>query len=364
MPQRDVNRAGTAPALVAVSLFAACGAAVAIAASQAAPDTGEHAVIAPLAVRSLLLDGVSLDGFKVAVGERGHVLLSDDNGDSWRQVSVPATATLTGVYFADRQHGWAVGHDAVILRTVDGGDSWQRVHYAPHEERPLLDLWFGDARAGYAVGAYSYLLATADGGESWEERTFEAEPWPTDDKAAKTGDTGAYDPGLDVHFNDIEATGSGRLYIAAEAGRIFRSDDRGATWRSMPSPYAGSFFGVLPLDGDSVLVFGLRGHLYRSDDGAVSWRRIEVGTEAMLTDGFRLTDGRVVLTGLAGTLLVSRDGARSFELLQLPDRQGIATALAKDQDTLLLIGEHGLEEFTLPRRFAPGVASRVSRRAR
>jgi photosystem II stability/assembly factor-like uncharacterized protein len=293
------------------------------------------------------------------------VLLCDGSCASWRQVSVPTKATLTGVHFIDRRRGWAVGHDAVILRSVDGGEHWERVHYAPDEERPLLDLWFGDARSGLAIGAYSYLLATADGGATWDERAFEPEPWPLERAVAEAGDADAgYDSDIDVHLNDIEAAGGGRLYIAAEAGRIFRSDDSGATWWSMPSPYAGSLFGVLPLAADSVLVFGLRGHLYRSDDGAATWRRIEVGTEAMLTDGIRHPDGRVILTGLAGALLVSNDGARSFDLLQLPDRQGIATALAKDDDTLILIGEFGLEEFTLPRRSGTGAGSRRSTRAR
>ena len=44
------------------------------------------------ATHSLLLDGASVDGLLVAVGERGHVLLSDDGGLSWRQTTVPTRA--------------------------------------------------------------------------------------------------------------------------------------------------------------------------------------------------------------------------------------------------------------------------------
>ncbi|MBA3564311.1 MAG: hypothetical protein H0W33_09945 [Gammaproteobacteria bacterium] len=337
-----------------IALFAAAASATA----QGTP-AGElnHSILAPLARHSLLLDGAAVDGFMAVVGERGHVLLNDDEGPGWRQVRVPTTATLTGVFFSDRKHGWAVGHDAVILRTADGGASWERAHFAPEEERPLLDVWFRDARHGYAVGAYSYFLQTSDGGLSWRERSFEAQPWPAagegapgDDPEGSTADQSGYDldTGIDAHLNDIAAGREGRLYIAAEAGRIYRSDDGGDSWWSMPSPYEGSLFGVLPLDEESLLVFGLRGHLYRSDDGGMSWRVIESSTQAMLTDGMRLGRGTVVLTGLAGTLLVSRNDAQSFDLVQLADRRGIATALAKDADTLWLIGESGLQEFTLP----------------
>jgi len=47
----------------------------------------------------------------------------------------------------------------------------------------------------------------------------------------------------DYHLNRIVGVGN-RLYIAAEGGQLYRSDDRGASWRVLPSPYEGSFFGL------------------------------------------------------------------------------------------------------------------------
>ena len=72
---------------------------------------------------------------------------------SWTQAKVPTRALLTGVYLHDSQLGWAVGHDEVVLRTRDGGATWERVHYAPENERPLLDVWFADAEHGLAASA-------------------------------------------------------------------------------------------------------------------------------------------------------------------------------------------------------------------
>ena len=84
----------------------------------------------------------------VVVGERGHVLLSDDNGASWAQASVPVRVLLTAVHMRGERTGWAVGHDATILRTRDDGETWTPVHRAPEEELPLLDVWFRDESVG------------------------------------------------------------------------------------------------------------------------------------------------------------------------------------------------------------------------
>ena len=59
-------------------------------------------------------------------------------------------------------------------------------------------------------------------------------------------------------------------------------------WRQLPSPYEGSFFGVLPLDGEALLAYGLRGNLYRSENAGASWQKLASGTLAMLDGAARL----------------------------------------------------------------------------
>ena len=315
--------------------------AVALAAAPAATvpqdDEIETSLIKPLASRSLLLDAAAADGMMMAVGERGHVLVSRDQGGSWTQVEVPTRSTLTGVFLHDEQLGWVVCHDAVILRTRDGGESWERLFWAPEQERPLFDVWFRDADNGFAIGAYGFFLETTDGGDTWTDRVI-VDP----DELEEEYDPYAFTSAADVHLNQVSDAGDGRLYVAAEAGLAFRSDDSGQTWETLEPPYQGSFFGSVPLGGDAVLFFGLRGNLFRSDDAGTTWRPLETGTVALLTDGVQLPDGPVVITGLAGSLLVSQDGGESFQLLQQPDRQGLATALPTDSGDLVLVGEFGV----------------------
>ena len=281
----------------------------------------EEAAPAPLAVESLLLDGAVAGARLVVVGERGHILVSLDEGVSWSQARVPVRALLTAVHMHDELRGWAVGHDAVILRTADGGTTWQLVHHAPQEERPLLDVWFRDAQNGFAIGAYGYFLATEDGGDTWVSRVLGKD---------------------DFHLNALAPAGGTRLFIAAEAGVAYRSDDDGATWRELPSPYAGSWFGALALDAERVLLLGLRGHLFRSQDGGEGWTEVSTETNATLTSAVRLPSGTILITGLEGTLLTSSDEGRSVSFDRLPGREGISTALPLSDGGVLLIGEFGV----------------------
>ena len=292
----------------------------------------EEAVEAPLAALSLLLDGAAAGSRLVVVGERGHVLVSTDGGASWTQSPAPTRALLTAVHMHDERTGWAVGHDAVILRTRDGGETWSLVHEAPEEERPLLDVWFRDERTGLAVGAYGYFLATEDGGETWTSRAVSEDDFHLNALVpVAEGRAGSATPG------------SRRLYIAAEAGIAYRSDDGGKTWRELVSPYAGSWFGGLALDENRVLLTGLRGHLFRSEDGGETWIRVITGTQASLTGAVRLPSGSLVITGLDGSVLTSRDGGRSVSARRLPSREGISAALPLADGGVLLIGEFGVE---------------------
>jgi photosystem II stability/assembly factor-like uncharacterized protein len=294
------------------------------------------ALAAPLAGRSLLLDVARAGDRLVAVGERGHVLLSDDGGVSWRQArAVPARSLLTAVWFVDARRGWAVGHDELILATGDGGETWQRSHYAPESQQPLLDVWFADAATGVAVGAYGAYFATADGGASWTRRAFDAAPAPG---APPPSEDDEFAP--DYHLNAVGGDGT-RWWIAAEAGQIYRSDDAGATWRTLPSPYAGSLFGLLPLGGESLLVFGLRGHLFRSDDGGATWQQGAGTGTAMLTDAVRVADGALVSVGLAGTVLRSADAGRTWSAAIEDDRRGLTGVVVAADGSLVAVGEGG-----------------------
>lgn len=329
---------GCALALVCVALL------LPAAAQEPPPRSAEPA---RLAAQSLLLAIARAGERLVAVGDRGIIVLSDDRGASWQQADeVPIQALLTGVCFHDARHGVAVGHDEVILTSADAGRTWQRTHYAPEAQRPLLDVWCGAGGATIAVGAYSSYLVSHDGGASWSTLKF-APAAPPHTASAKPGATAASAAEEEAvnggyHLNRIIGADGARLYIAGEAGHLYRSDDAGSSWQQLPVPYEGSFFDVLPLASDGVLALGLRGHLYRSADAGATWQQIDSGTDAMLDGGARFAPHGVLLVGLSGALLVSQDDGRSFTALRAADQAGFSAVIGTGAEHFVLVGEKGV----------------------
>lgn len=350
------------PLLLAVLLSGSPAIAKA-ACAEPVPES-EWSLVKPLAVKALALDIAQVGETFVVVGDRGHVLISEDQGRSWVQQRTPTRVLLTGVWFHDRNLGWAVGHDAVILRTEDGGETWCRVHFAPELERPLFNVWFADELNGFAVGAYGYFLRSSDGGLSWREEKLDFvelgaadeggladgddeyaddEEYADDDDGGAWGDDEWLDDGVaaDLHLNRI-VRGNDAIFLAAEAGTIFRSDDQGMSWVALDPDYDGSFFGGVRPDENSVLVYGLRGNMFRSWDAGETWRSIELPVDTSLFGGARLADGGVIVVGTAGVMLVSREGER-FRLVQRADRKALMAAMATTDGAVIVVGEPGIE---------------------
>ncbi len=284
---------------------------------------GEFAEYSPLARHSLLLDGAQYQNRMVVVGERGHILYSEDRGQNWLQAEVPTRVMLTGVFLLDHQNIWAVGHDATIINSNDGGKHWQISYHAPEKDTPFLAVWFKDQNKGFAIGGYGLFLETQDGGKNWTQRWISEED--------------------DFHLNHITATEEGTLFIAAESGVLYRSTDDGANWTSLSPPYSGSFFGTLSTAPNQLIVFGLRGHLFISHDNGDSWSKLPHQTTAMLTSAIKTKDNRCVVAGLSGVLLMDAQcNGKTLKRLQRSDRSGISALLESHAGSLILIGESGI----------------------
>ena len=296
------------------------------------PQAFEYALPSDMATQALLLDVARAGSRLVAVGEFGHVLLSDNNGETWRQAaSVPTRNTLVGVTFIDNQTGYAVGHAATIMKTSDGGDNWTLQYNERRGETPLFAVYFADAQNGIAVGGFSYTFETNNGGESWTQRALVED---------------SYD---DFHLNDLFTDKKGNIYIPAEFGTVYKSRDRGQNWQAIETGYDGSFWSGLGLANGDVLVFGMRGNVWRSSDAGVTWKQVDTGTDQSVSGGTQLDDGRVVLAGLSGTVLVSSNGGKSFINQPRPDRLSFATAIGKTGDEIILLGDPGIKRHNLAR---------------
>lgn len=283
---------------------------------------------APLAAQALLLDIARAGDRLVAVGEHGNVVISADEGRTWRQVIVPTRALLTGVSFPDATHGWIVGHDGVILATADAGATWRRQDAGNDLETVFLDVLFLDRHRGFAVGAYGKFLVTTDGGQTWQAQ-----------KPAEA----------DLHYNRITAGPGGRLILAGEAGTVLLSDDNGQSWQARELPYDGSLFGVLPLADGSLVAFGLRGHILSSTDQGATWTEHENEITAIIMGGIQLADGRVLLAGQGGNFFLRAARGGGFVHWQPAELgSGVADLIPTTDGAIVAVGEAGAVRLELP----------------
>ncbi len=318
---------GEAPDVAAGSLDTAEIQASSVASSSTQPHVVEMAVKAP---SSPLVKVVNTGERYVAVGNRGHILVSAD-ARKWLQAKTPVDSLLTSVTFTDTKNGWAVGHDSVILHTSDGGITWILQNFQPDLNKPLFDVLFIDANRGYAVGAYGLFLSTTDGGITWSQ--VAANPVTEDER----------------HLNALTKLGDGSLMVIGEAGLIGLSNDAGDTWMRLESPYESSLFCVIAAGDRGALIGGLRGNVfYSADVQAGHWSKIETKTDQSLFGMAALPRGEVAMVGLNATLLlVGKD--RAVRQVPIKDPRGnrqtetLSWVLPADDGAVLVVGDAGVQ---------------------
>ncbi len=298
----------------------------------------DHADIAPLAKKSLLLDIEKYGSLLIAVGERGHILISHDN-KNWTQANVETRNMLTSVVIINEDKALAVGHNSIIVMTGDGGSNWKRVFISTTDEAPLLDIVFLDQLKGIAVGAYGFMYVTDDGGLSWKKKAIVINNKEfADEYLAKN---------FDLHLNAITFFDKKQIYIATEAGYLLHSVDSGKTWKLIETPYGGSFFGTVVLSKNELLMYGLKGNVYRTNDSGISWDKIETNTTEMLTSHTVLANGDIILSGMGGTVLISDDNGMSFSKIKLNIHKGFSALVNTHDDTFVFTGEAGIKTYTI-----------------
>ncbi|MBN3786484.1 YCF48-related protein [Burkholderia sp. Ac-20353] len=284
-----------------------------------------HAWAAP--THMMLMDATRAGKRIVAVGEHGLVLLSDDDGKSFRQAhTVPISATLSAVTFADEQHGWAVGQWGTILATRDGGETWQKQRMDTSVDQPLFSVIFTSPQDGIAVGLWSLMLVTHDGGKTWNKQTLPKPPGG-----------GKADRNLYHIFSDRTSA----LYIVSEQGTVLKSTDGGANWMYSATGGKGTLWTGVALPDGRIVVAGLLGSLYQSSDGGATWTALNAGTKSSIT-GLVATGKGLMGVGLDGLVFRQREGSASFEVHQRDDRATLTAALIDGAGNPVLFSQDGV----------------------
>jgi photosystem II stability/assembly factor-like uncharacterized protein len=234
------------------------------------------------------------------------VFKSTDAGDSWRNMGLPDTHHIGKilihpgdpdvVYVAAIGHFWSRNEERGVFRTADGGASWQKVLYI-NDRTGAVDLAMDPSDPGilYAAlwetvggeptvsGAESGIYKSSDGGDHW---TRLAAGLPSGPLGRIGLDVAPGKPNVVYAFIDnwAEYTGEQDPDRPREivGGEVYRSDDRGESWRKVSGDDAYTVFRiygwkftdirVAPDDEDEIFILGMRG--FHSTDGGRTYERI------------------------------------------------------------------------------------------
>ncbi len=255
----------------------------------------------------------------VAVGDRGIVLLSDDQGQHWREVRSGTDELLTGVIFPTPTEGWAVGQDATILHSADAGATWQSQHAKPGGDTALFSIAAISAKHLIATGAYALALETQDGAQ-WISVSL-----PSMDE--------------DYHLNCVMARGED-VIITGEAGHAFLR--HAGAWTAIPVGYDGSQFGCLAEPDGRVYSFGLRGSLFSLAPDATKWQRIDTGVAQSFFGGALLANGRIALVGGNGLAAMFDPASGVLTRLHSGTGASLSSVTEAADKRLIVVGDDGV----------------------
>lgn len=354
---------------VLITLLAVLAAPLSLQAAERYDVLELPAVPSAMASQSMIFSIHRFGNRVFATGHRGHILYSDDNGDSWSQAEVPVRSAILDIHFPTRDLGWAVGHEGVILHSRDRGQTWEKqfdglrygteglafyenlVAENPDNEaypyyveemqfaieqgadKPLFKVRFHDEKHGHALGAYGMILVTRDGGRHWEHVLHHMEN----------------DSFFHV-FDFAPLAGDGRFFLSGEAGLFMVGDvyaEKGTLIHSVP--WEGSFFTSSAAPNGAIVMGGLRGRMFRTEDEGTTWTVVEKPPTSSIVASTPLSDGSLVFAGIAGELLLSIDDGVSFNKLPLSSGNRIYAVAEGAEGTLLVGGPAGIQKLTLPK---------------
>jgi photosystem II stability/assembly factor-like uncharacterized protein len=210
--------------------------------------------------------GVSIlpSGRAVVVGDKGVVMVSDDQGRTWARQKLRQGMKYYDLYSAaftaDGSRGWVVGDNAIIFRSDDHGSSWTEQKRPAGVTSALLKVAVADAEKVCACGEHGVIVCTSDGGANWKLQKFH-----------------------DIGFFDLAFTSADNGWVVGEFATVLHTTDGGASWKvqaggdqyARADPYFALAFG----GGDGGLAVGLAGLALETSDDGKSWKPGELSIE-------------------------------------------------------------------------------------
>jgi photosystem II stability/assembly factor-like uncharacterized protein len=271
------------------------------------------------ASHGLLLAITRADTRLIAVGNAGVVLLSDDEGNSWRIAKTPTDELLAAVVFPTPKEGWIAGQDELILHSTDAGETWTQQYVKADADQTLFTIISIAPKHLFTSGAYDLILETEDGA-TWKESKIDN----LDD---------------DYHLNCATARGNDVL-VTGEAGHAFIR--YAGAWTPIKIDYDGSQFACLTGTDGTFYSFGLRGSAFKAAAGSPKWTRIDLETQESIFGATNLADGKMALVGSNGSIRLLDPASGHVTALPQVSEKTLSGVVEGKGGKLIVVGEDGV----------------------
>ena len=150
-----------------------------------------------------------------------------------------------------------------------------------------------------------------------------------------------------ILFLDAVRIGN-RTVTVGERGKIFLSDDTGASWREVPTPATETLTAVYLFDAKHGWAVGHRGVALRTEDGGLTWQRgaLDIDFDNSMFDVWFRTPSDGLALSMFGQIFVTKDGGRSWQSrLTVSEEEALDAHLysitSLRDGTLFIAGEMG-----------------------
>ena len=286
-------------------------------------DVPVAAKILPKAIHARFMAlAINQEGSLLAVGERGIIIRSTDQGTTWKQMPSPVDITLASVTFETSQRVWAVGQAASILRSDDGGQTWKIVRYRPSDLRYYLKIAIHEGII-HVLGSDGELWLSHDSGANWELTELEnSEAFP--------------------HLFSLAFVGEAEM-MSAERGSVFMRSKNDEPWMPLSVDYHGSFFGVISF-ADQFLLFGMSGRAFLVTPDGKSQRSIDTRTTQFLLDAVVIPEkNQALVVGRGGAIIIIDADGRVLKSYKRLDEADITAIAARGDDVFMATMKGGVE---------------------
>lgn len=259
---------------------------------------------------------VGPNGKLIAVGEGGEIVLSSDNGLTWKRVDSHTDKRITSIA-SHNETVVAVGVRGAIVRSSDGGLTWD-VADSP-TLRTLLSVTAAADGTLVAVGRGGAIVYSQDGGRVWKAS-----------KSIRRAD-----------LSSVIYVAGGSFVAVGRDATILRSMDHGVTWELALVGSYGHFGAVTSVPGGPLVAVGNAGMIERSIDGGATWSTIEADTSDSLRSVLFEPGGALVAVGSDGTIMRSMDGGITWVVVEGLAIKNFVSAVTGPGDSLIAVSDRG-----------------------